>query len=52
MFLDRTYLLVPAGESGYLDFDAELTELLSRRNRARGGAPSRGRPRHRWSVFR
>jgi hypothetical protein len=30
MFLDRTYLLVPAGgESGYLDFDAELTELLS-----------------------
>ena len=30
IFLDRTYLLVPVGgESGYLDFDAELTELLS-----------------------
>ena len=29
-FLDRTYALVPAGqESSYLDFDAELTELLS-----------------------
>ncbi len=29
-FLERTYQLVPAGqESGYLDFDAELTELLS-----------------------
>jgi hypothetical protein len=29
-FLQRTYQLVPAGqESGYLDFDAELTELLS-----------------------
>ena len=29
-FLRRTYQLVPAGqESGYLDFDAELTELLS-----------------------
>jgi hypothetical protein len=29
-FLQRTFQLVPAGlESGYLDFDAELTELLS-----------------------
>ena len=29
-FLERTYLLVPTGqESRYLDFDAELTELLS-----------------------
>jgi hypothetical protein len=29
-FLERTYQLVPAGqESRYLDFDAELTELLS-----------------------
>jgi hypothetical protein len=29
-FLDRTYLVVPAGqEPGYLDFEAELTELLS-----------------------
>jgi hypothetical protein len=29
-FLERTYQVVPAGqESGYLDFDAELTELLS-----------------------
>jgi hypothetical protein len=29
-FLERTYQLVPAGqESGYLDFDTELTELLS-----------------------
>jgi Streptomyces sporulation and cell division protein, SsgA len=29
-FLQRTYQLVPAGqESGFLDFDAELTELLS-----------------------
>src|ERR1019366_3096870 len=29
-FLERTYRVVPAGqESGYLDFDAELTELLS-----------------------
>jgi hypothetical protein len=29
-FLQRTYQLVPAGhESGYLDFDAELTDLLS-----------------------
>ncbi len=29
-FLRRTYEVVPAGhESGYLDFDAELTELLS-----------------------
>jgi Streptomyces sporulation and cell division protein, SsgA len=29
-FLRQTYQLVPAGqESGYLDFDAELTELLS-----------------------
>jgi hypothetical protein len=28
--LQRTYQLVPAGrESGHLDFDAELTELLS-----------------------
>jgi Streptomyces sporulation and cell division protein, SsgA len=29
-FLQRTFQLVPAGqESGYLDFDAELTDLLS-----------------------
>jgi hypothetical protein len=29
-FLERTYQLVPAGqESGYMDFDTELTELLS-----------------------
>ena len=29
-FLQRTYEVVPAGqEPGYLDFDAELTELLS-----------------------
>jgi hypothetical protein len=29
-FLERTYQVVPAGqESGHLDFDAELTELLS-----------------------
>ncbi len=29
-FLHRTYQVVPAGqEPGYLDFDAELTELLS-----------------------
>ena len=29
-FLARTYELVPAGdESGYMNFDAELTELLS-----------------------
>jgi hypothetical protein len=29
-FLERTYRVVPSGqESGYLDFDAELTELLS-----------------------
>jgi Streptomyces sporulation and cell division protein, SsgA len=29
-FLERTYQLVPAGqESGFMDFDAELTELLS-----------------------
>jgi hypothetical protein len=29
-FLERTYRVVPAGqESGYLDFDAELIELLS-----------------------
>jgi hypothetical protein len=29
-FLARTYQLVPAGqESGFMDFDAELTELLS-----------------------
>jgi hypothetical protein len=29
-FLQRTYQLVPSGqESSYLDFDAELTELLS-----------------------
>jgi hypothetical protein len=30
LFLERTYRLVPAGrESDYLDFEAELTELLS-----------------------
>jgi hypothetical protein len=29
-FLNQTFRLVPAGhESGYLDFDAELTDLLS-----------------------
>jgi hypothetical protein len=29
-FLERTYRVVPAGqESGYLDFDAELADLLS-----------------------
>jgi hypothetical protein len=29
-FLERTYQVIPAGqESGYLDFDAELTDLLS-----------------------
>jgi hypothetical protein len=35
-FLWRTYEIVPAGqESGFLDFDAELTELLSQALQAR-----------------
>ena len=35
-FLERTYKLVPAGhESGHLDLDAELTELLSQALRTR-----------------
>jgi hypothetical protein len=49
-FLQRTYKLVPAGqEPGYLDFDAELTELLSealptRGCRGRAGSPAVGMP--------
>jgi len=36
-FLQRTYKLVPAGhEAGHLDFDAELTELLSQALPTRG----------------
>jgi Streptomyces sporulation and cell division protein, SsgA len=36
-FLQRTYKLVPAGhEPGHLDFDAELTELLSQALPTRG----------------
>jgi hypothetical protein len=57
-FLWRTYEIVPAGqESGFLDFDAELTELLSQALQTRGrcgraigpaagASPARLRARH------